>query len=119
MTWIKKVNEISRATSKSSLGEDVRNKTEVAECRWLKAKLVRNSELSGAGLLVVGGWYMMRGLEVVVWQPATSVWVLGASQSWPVRLHLWLSPGKLRPLFGFWGPEVVACSKVAQKWVLP
>ncbi|KAJ7913840.1 hypothetical protein B0H13DRAFT_2325970 [Mycena leptocephala] len=40
------------------------------------------------------------GIEVVAWQASTSVWVLGASRS---------SPGKLRPLFGFWGIEVVVC----------
>ncbi|KAJ6609662.1 hypothetical protein B0H10DRAFT_1954400 [Mycena sp. CBHHK59/15] len=34
------------------------------------------------------------GVGVVAWQAATSVWHQGASGS---------SPGKLRPLFGFWG----------------
>ncbi|KAJ7870300.1 hypothetical protein B0H14DRAFT_2571340 [Mycena olivaceomarginata] len=50
------------------------------------------------------------GIGVVAWQAATSVWASGASGSSPGRLRplfgFWgwtLWPGKLRLLFGFWG----------------
>ncbi|KAJ6620913.1 hypothetical protein B0H10DRAFT_1945740 [Mycena sp. CBHHK59/15] len=57
------------------------------------------------------------------WQTATSVWVLGTCGRGLATcdfclgsggLRLW--PGKLRPLFGFWGLEVVAWQASTSVW---
>ncbi|KAJ7790355.1 hypothetical protein B0H14DRAFT_2626078 [Mycena olivaceomarginata] len=57
---------------------------------------------------------------------ATSVWASGGIGSWPGKLQLLFghqgtsgsSAGKLRPLFGLWGLDVVAWQAVTSVWVL-
>ncbi|KAJ7898812.1 hypothetical protein B0H14DRAFT_3554196 [Mycena olivaceomarginata] len=57
---------------------------------------------------------------------ATSVWASGGIRSWPGKLRLLFghqgtsgsSAGKLRPMFGLWGLDVVAWQAVTSVWVL-